>query len=463
MIPVPCGSKNEACRSSAVIVLPVVVGGGDTGALGNVAVAVPIASKDTRLVPRPSVQQHALTVVARIPADAQAEVERRLDAAQKSVLAGLARVKTLHYGRFVVFKCASGDAALAFESNYDGDEQAHLEELERQIGPHLDAFFAPCDGYEPGGFVSFARGAAHSVPPRTFYMGHPGLSVQQILHDRDVRAAIQSWLDAKERAGLLASMHATDIARGLKDHLATQGLQVGPVDRGLPQQPWAGLTFYGMAVGYALVEAVLALVALVVHEPADRRAEKTDPPVLLSDHDPGVDALIDAEDHHFQNGLTHVVPVKPGPFRSAALRLALSLVDQAARRICYDGTLGGIASIHFARWVLLNDGTLVFFSNYDGSWESYLGDFIDKAHWFLTAIWTNTRWFPDTYGLAFGGASAEASFKQWARTFQVQNQIWYSAYPELSVDNVIDNATIRELAGGELLHEDEVRRWLTLL
>ena len=56
-------------------------------------------------------------------------------------------------------------------------------------------------------------------------------------------------------------MPSRDIARGLKDHLAAQGLSVGPVDRGLPQQPWAEISFYTMAVGYALVEAVLALVA----------------------------------------------------------------------------------------------------------------------------------------------------------------------------------------------------------
>jgi hypothetical protein len=113
--------------------------------------------------------------------------------------------------------------------------------------------------------------------------------------------------------------------------------------------------------------------------------------------------------------------------------------------------------------VLLDDGTLVFFSNYDGSWESYLGDFVDKAHVFLTAIWTNTKWFPKTHALILGGASAEATFKQWTRTFQVRNPIWYSAYGHLTVTNVLDNAKIREFAGGALASDDEARAWLALL
>ena len=409
-----------------------------------------------------SVQQQPLTVVADVVGHPRSEVEKLLDDAEDQVLEGLARVTTLHFGRFVVFERAEGVVALVFESNHDGDLEGHLGELQARIGAHLDAFFGCCAGYQAGGFVAFAK--AHQIAPRTFYLGHMGLAVPQILHDRKVRTAIDAWLDAKDAAGELRSMGSRDIAQGLKAHLATESLEVGPVDRGFPRQPWAkGVFLAGMLPGYVLIETALAAIAYLFLEPADRRAEKKDPPALRSDHDPYVDALIDAEDLHFQNGLTHVVPVKPGFFRDKALRLALSFVNQARRALYYTGTLGGIASIHFARWVLLDDGTLVFFSNYDGSWESYLGDFIDKAHWFLTAIWTNTKWFPTTHGLAFAGASAAAPFEQWARTFQVRNQIWYSAYPDLSVTQVLGNARIRELAGGELMHDDESRRWLALL
>src|SRR5690606_32285748 len=124
-------------------------------------------------------------------------------------------------------------------------------------------------------------------------------------------------------------------------------------------------------------------------------------------------------------------------FRKTTMRLVLWFLEHARKKVAYEGRLGGISSIHFARWVFLDDDTVLFFSNYDGSWEAYLGDFVDKAHHYLSAVWSNTRWFPPTRALVFGGAAQEATFKQWTRTFQVENQIWYSAYPHLTVADVL--------------------------
>lgn len=413
-------------------------------------------------MPSPCIRQHALTVIARVRDGQRAALEQLLAREQPAVVRDLARVSTLHFGRFVVFDRAGGDAALAFESNYDGDAQTHLQQLVHAIGPSLDRFFACCEGYVRGSFPAFA--AEHAVPPVTYYISHGGLSRDQILHDRRVRQTIEDWLDAQDAAGELEKLSPRDVAVRLQKHLSKLGLSVGPVDRGLPKQPWAAIPLFVLVLPFVLVvELILAAAALLVYEPADRREAETSPPIIKSDNDPYVNALIDAEDRHPQNGLTHVVPLKSGAFRLAALKVALYFVEQARRRLYFTGTLGGIASIHFARWSLLDDGTLVFFSNYDGSWESYLGDFVDKAHWFLTAIWTNAKWFPPTTALAFRGATQEAAFKQWARTFQVRNQIWYSAYPDVSVQNVLDNARIREMAARPMRTTRRARRWLELL
>jgi hypothetical protein len=405
--------------------------------------------------------QHPLTVVANVRSGERDALVQQLVASDAAVRARLAQVTTLHFGRFVVFDCADGKPRLALETNYDGDERDHLAELRRFVGNELDAFFGHCEGYTPGDFESFV--AAHSIEPLAYYIGHGGLSVRQILHDERVRLAIQERLDQADAAGGLSSWGARQIAEALKDHLETKGLAVGPVDRGLPAKPWAQLSLYAIMPGVLAVAAVSAVVARLAYEPADERADEANPPELLSDQDPTVDALVDAEDLHPQNGLTHVVPLKPGIFRQAVVRFALWFVEQARLKVAYEGNLGGIPSIHFARWSLLKDGTLVFFSNYDGSWEAYLGDFIDKAHIYLTAIWTNTKWFPRTSFLVLDGASNERSFKGWARTFQRPNQIWYSAYSNLSVTNVLRNAKIRELAGGPMKDDEEARKWLALL
>jgi len=412
-------------------------------------------------VPAPPISQHALTVIASVRAGAEDDLVKLLDASNVAVLSRLAQVTTLHFARFVVFDDAVGKPCLAFESNYDGDIAGHFAELQRCIGSDLDAFFGHCEEYSPGSFGAFAT--AHAIVPRAYYIAHGGLSVPQILHDGRVRAAIQGWLDAADAAGTLRAMSPRAIALALKAHLAECKLEVGVVDRGLPRGPWSKTALYAMMPGVLLVGAAMAVIARLVYEPADEREDAEAPPQLVSDQDPAEDALEDAEDLQPLNGLTHVVPLKPGTFRRAVATFALWFVEQAARKVCYEGALGGIATIHFARWSLLADGTLVFFSNYDGSWESYLGDFIDKAHTFLTLIWTNTKWFPKTSFLVFEGASSETPFKRWTRTFQRRNQIWYSAYADLTVTNVLDSAKIRELAGGPMADDEEALRWLSLL
>ena len=104
----------------------------------------------------------------------------------------------------------------------------------------------------------------------------------------------------------------------------------------------------------------------------------------------------------------------------------------------------GIPTIHFARWVLFDDNKRVlFFSNFDGSWQQYLGDFIDKSGWGLTSIFSNTTCFPKTRYLFWGGAYDEEHFLAWSRNTELQTQVWYNAYPELGIKNVNNNSRIR--------------------
>ena len=93
---------------------------------------------------------------------------------------------------------------------------------------------------------------------------------------------------------------------------------------------------------------------------------------------------------------------------------------------------------------MINEGKqLLFLSNFDGSWEHYLGEFIDQAAHGLTAVWSNAVNFPRAWNLVQGGATDEQRFKDYARGMQYYTQLWYSAYPFLSVVNVLNNAAIR--------------------
>ncbi len=110
----------------------------------------------------------------------------------------------------------------------------------------------------------------------------------------------------------------------------------------------------------------------------------------------------------------------------------------------YIGQLGTIPSIHFAKWLLFeSDQRLLFLSNYDKSWESYLGDFVDKAPEGLNLAWSCTKEYPRTIGLAFEGAKDEETFKAWGRAYQVPTQVFYSAYTDLTIETINNNTWIR--------------------
>jgi len=115
-------------------------------------------------------------------------------------------------------------------------------------------------------------------------------------------------------------------------------------------------------------------------------------------------AIMEHENRCMQNHLAAVSTLKPGRLRRLTLRLALWAVGAFSRHHSRPGYLGDIGTIHFARWILL-PGTdkLLFFSNYTGSWESYLGEFVDRASNGLTAVWSNTENFPKTAWVAGEG------------------------------------------------------------
>ena len=87
---------------------------------------------------------------------------------------------------------------------------------------------------------------------------------------------------------------------------------------------------------------------------------------------------------------------------------------------------------------------LIFQANYDGSWESYLEDFIMKAHPGQTAAWCNGVGFPRTKFLIQEGAQDGDRFKRWVRRQQVLSQFWYSRFPYLTTDQIRNNALIHD-------------------
>jgi hypothetical protein len=156
--------------------------------------------------------------------------------------------------------------------------------------------------------------------------------------------------------------------------------------------------------------------------------------------------------------------VKPGLLRLATIRLGLLLLDYSARHIYNRGYLTRVHTIHFARWVLLDGNRRVFFaSNYDGSADSYMDDFINKVAWGLNLVFSNGVGYPRTRWLLKGGARSEENYKRTLRRNQLPSESWYKAYPGLTAVDLARNTRIRRGLQARHLADRETSAWLALL
>lgn len=195
-----------------------------------------------------------------------------------------------------------------------------------------------------------------------------------------------------------------------------------------------------------------------------RRQEEDDVPFDEAPDSTSLAEIVQHEDKPgvVQNHLFGVSTLKPGWFRPVSLLVGLWVVAEYSRGRFRPGFLETIGTIHFARWVRLPEtDRLVFLSNYDGSWQSYLEDFIARAHAGLTGIWSNTQDFPKTSRLFGGGATDGPRFKRWARRQQLPTRFWYSAYPQLTTTQIRTNAAIRH-GFAAVSNEIAAANWLAL-
>ena len=148
-----------------------------------------------------------------------------------------------------------------------------------------------------------------------------------------------------------------------------------------------------------------------------------------------------------QNHMSSVVRLVPSPFRRRiTLPLALRIIWEGLSNRAYrPGFLGSLGTVQYARWIHLpGTNNYAFYSNYDGSFESYLEDFITKASFGMTGVWSHSVGFPATRFLFFGGSEDGDRFKRYARGSMIPTPFWFSAYPHLSGEQIRRNALIRD-------------------
>lgn len=419
-------------------------------------------------------KQRGLTILSPIDKSQVAELDALLrsvgDDINNQTLIPFGKLTLLHFASWVIFADGPRGPELIFESNFDGEAEDFLRQLAEQASSALDQIYRYCTDYVPGGDVDAPVRylLAHVVYTDTFYVSCGGFTARQIVQESELHNQIEQFLGqlplGKDAAGVRRSIQefvANDpnlqwarqpaASYTLLERMRVRDFVVALLVVVVLLGPLVlGWKIWGIWLG--IVVAVLLVLYGIL-----RWKETTDPsisntPVEDAQPDPAkMELLVSRENRLPQNHLFSITPVKPGAFRFGLLKVVLGLIEFLGRVQFYKGSLGSIPSIHFARWAMIHDGKhLLFLSNFDGSWEHYLGEFIDQAANGLTAVWSNAVNFPRTSNLVQGGARDEQRFKDYARGMQFYTQLWYSAYPPLSVVNVQNNATVRAGLWGEM-------------
>jgi deferrochelatase/peroxidase EfeB len=458
-----------------------------------------------------------VTVIAAIPAGRIAAARTMIEstAVTEPLTAALTDMQTIHFASLNVFEASDGvHGHLVLELSGDGTADDLLEKIDQRLSPKLDPLFA--DAVDRGSQPLLAYWKSHVVAasqswfgnPGVNFTGTPGFSVKRIHRERDLAAHVTRSLPPPQ-AHTSALNTLESVRRAIRNKPEWEwALEAEPIAQGgtlanLPLTlaavlPYAGrlalpftrtflwplaippvlafvlaLWLHGwswdgawfavcwavtVAIATLVVTGIGALVAYVLF----RRREDLEVPIDRPPALGAVGAIMDRENHAAQNLLAAVSVMKTGRLRRFTVTFAFWLIAQFVGRFYRPGFLGSIGSIHFARWIMVpRTGDLLFLSNYGGSWESYLEDFITKAHTGLTGVWSNTVGFPKATNLFLGGATDGDRFKRWARRQQVPTTFWFSAYRDLTTTNIRTNAAIRQ-GLAVAMTEDEAQSWLSL-
>lgn len=404
-------------------------------------------------------------------------------------------LETLHFASLFLYDDPKDGWSLVMEFNIDGGIYPFQSLLAAYALPPENALhhvLQHCEGFDAGSAALIGDYfAAYTQEPSAGYHGSTGRGRDQIIFEAELHRFVSDTLNQ-----LPSNLSAEDAAKAVRtaiaedsrfygfdkipaetpdkaDLLAAQTAVSASVEpRNVFKQLWGGV----MLLVNTLVQAYRAegvlgplrfmwatLLFLVLGVWNQLRKEPSAP----VDHYRPDEALVSSqkakEDFLPTNHMVSVVHLHHDSSRHYAKWAALELLKYLARYQFNKGVLGTIPTIHFAHWAMLNQGRrLMFVSNFDGSWGSYLDDFTLKAAVGLTLAWAHGKGFPTSVFMLLGGAAKGPEFIDWARRSMVPNLVWYKAYPELSIRNINYNSVIRQ-AIAEDTEATNKGNWLELI
>jgi hypothetical protein len=336
----------------------------------------------------------------------------------------------------------------------DGPARTQIDELAEVAGDGLKRLFGHCEGLDESADLRDWL-HANTVKSVTFYINWLGRTVVQsreeaVLHDV-----------LREELAALPTASPRETKEKLREAVARRGVTL------TPEAPTSIGAWIAKLVDLIVVPIIILLMTpvLIVLAPLLaiklRRLEKANP-VIAPLRTPALMAELSRyEDHDITNPFGAMGSVQPGLFRRWTATYILWLVDWAGRHITTRGKLARVRTIHCARWIFLDDKKRMYFaSDYDGSHEAYMDDFVNKVAFGLNLTFGPAIGFPKTRWLLWGGANRERDWKNFLRRHELPVPVWYKAYPKLTCQDLARNARIRKGLESRRNDERSIRRWL---
>ena len=386
--------------------------------------------------------------------------------------------ENLHFARFVVMddqtiadltnlygiQRPEPPVYLAFLGDIDGDYGSFINELVRRAEAGLRRIFSCCEDFSPSEDLKSWL-IAHEYRPAAYYFNWVGRTVRQTKEEERLRIALRDRLYA---ATGLSEQPPQQIHQTLRTFYAAK-----PELQLTPDSPTPFAWSIRHAIDWCLLAALLiggvvtlpiTLIPALILILMVRMSEKSAP-----EYSPRPDAawaagLAEQEDFDVTNQFSVMGSLKPGALHSFLMAAVMKIVNLTARTIYTKGRLARVYTIHAARWVYLDNGTRMYFaSNYDGSLDSYMDDFINKVAFGLNVAFTNGVGYPRTRFLLLGGAKDEQHYKYHLRRHQLPTDVWYNAHAGLTAFDLHRNSVIRQGLETASLGERESRDWVALL
>lgn len=401
------------------------------------------------------------------------------------------KFKLLHYARwFVIDQAEEVDGTpvppmLAFTSNFDLGVDEHLDELIALGAATFEKVYSYCKGFPAGkGKEAIKKYLLdHSKKNQLFWPAIRGGTVEQIRGEANLRDRIETYIDQEQNSGNLTGKSPTQIRDAVKQHIGQDAdLNWATTPRAKPTFSWY-LSYWWLGIRTGLVLLLLMFLPLLMGVPvwacpplflvafavfillwvfviSKPYAKKDDREREEIKRSKDLEKLLRNEDTIFQNQLTIYGAVKkPYWYRLTTLKLGLLVFSINGTYNSNKGKLSGIETIHFARWSLFNRGrNVMFLSNYDGAWEMYLSEFIDRSAMAMNLTFGTTANYPRTKNLLWEGAFDEQAFKTVVRNNQYPCPMWWSAYPYTTVKNILNNNMIRKGLDGS--SEESAEQWI---